>query len=59
MGRIGRVESPLESKGGREGCWGVSFALVFCLAFDFLRGLEDEASIIKLWGIWSSEEESE
>ena len=51
------MELPLESKGGREGCLGVSFAFALSLAFeDFLRGLEEEASIMKLWGIWSSEE---
>ena len=57
VGRIGRVDSPLESKGGRGGCWETSFAFALSLDFeDFLLGFEDEASIIKLWGTSSSEE---
>lgn len=57
VGRIGRVESPLESKGGREGCWEISLPFALSLALeDFLLGFEDEASIMKLWGTSSSEE---
>lgn len=57
VGRIGRVDSPLESKGGRGGCWNLSLAFAFSLVFeDFVLGLEDEASIMKLWGTSSSEE---